>query len=441
MTSFHIETYGSNSNFADAEYMAGLLKQAKFELKEKSEEADIVIFNVNLAESSKSAYINRLEEIKNNYPYKFIIITGCVSRSEQEKLTKFSLLGTRNIHRIVEVVEEALNENVVKIFETSEMPPLNLPKIKRNPFVEIIPINRGCQGVCMCPKNKNVGAGETFQLFQSYPLKDIVDVAEKAVRDGVKEILLTSQDTLCYGLDIGTTLPALLQELIKIPGNFKIRIDQGNPIHLKTIKRDLFPLLAHEKIFRFLHIPIQTGSNAVLKHMHERNTAEEYAGYVTELKHLYPELTLVTDIIVGYPTEKDEDFAATQKLLREISPDIINLSSFLPKTKKTAAKIKLSSLSAEVVTHRLKIVTDLFHNISLLQNERWIGWEGEIIISEKVKESDEGNDEGNKNKIPRWIGRNLSYKPVLVEGNFKLGDIVKARIERVTVLDLRGKVI
>lgn len=423
MTSFHIETYGCSHNFADSEQMAGLLKQAKFELKEKLEDADVVIFNTCTVKSpTESAFFSRLEEIKNNYPYKIIIIAGCIPQADPEKLKNFSLLGTRNIHHIVEVVEESLNDNVVKMLESGEMPPLNLPKVRKNPVVEIIPINRGCLSACSFCKTKQARGN-----LQSYPVKDIVEVAEKAVREGVKEIWLTSQDTLCYGFDFGTNLPQLLQELVKIPGNFKIRIGMGNPVHLRRIQEELFAILQHEKIFKFLHLPLQAGSNEVLKHMRRGNTREEYVHAVTELKARYPELTFATDIIVGYPTETEEDFWQTQTLLREISPDVVNISKFWPRAKTLAAK--LPPLSSEVVAHRSKIVIDLFHNISSLRNERWLGWEGEIIVDEK------GREEG------QWFGRNFAYKPVLVEGNFKLGDKVKVKIEKTTMFDLRGKVL
>jgi len=224
MTRFYIETYGCSHNFADSEQMAGLLTQAKFDQVDKLEEADIVIINTCTVKGpTATAFFRRLEQIQQEHPYKIIIIAGCIPQTQPESLKKYPLVGTKQIHHIVEVVEEALNNNFIKLLETGEMPPLNLPKIRKNPAVEIIPISRGCLSACTFCKTKQARGN-----LNSYPIADIVNVAKKAVAEGVKEIWLTSQDNFCYGFDMGTNLPALLKELIKIPGKFKILCSDVN---------------------------------------------------------------------------------------------------------------------------------------------------------------------------------------------------------------------
>lgn len=423
MTSFYIETYGCSHNFADSEQMAGLLQQAKFTQKEKIEDADIIIFNTCTVKGpTASSFFSRLTEIKKQFPYKAIVIAGCIPQSDPEDLKKFTLVGTKQIHHIVEAVEESLNNNIVQMLETGEMPPLNLPKIRKNHLIEIIPISRGCLSACTFCKTKAARGN-----LQSYHLEEIIAMAKQGVQEGVKEIWLTSQDTLCYGFDIGTNIAHLLEELINLPGSFKIRIGMGNPVHLPTIKEKLFPLLNHEKVFQFLHIPLQSGNNDVLKDMRRGNTKEEFVALVREARNSIPRLTLATDIIVGYPTEKEEDFWETLNIVRETTPDIINISRFWARPKTPAAKMK--QLPVEVVKHRSKVLTDIFSSIARMQNEQWIGWKGEILIDE----------EGKLEK--QWIGRNSSYKPVLVEGNFKLGDIVPVKITTVSTFDLRGEII
>lgn len=423
MTSFYIETYGCSHNVADSEQMAGLLQQAKFQHQEKLEEADLVIFNTCTVKGpSVSEFLTRLKTVKQEFPYKAIIVTGCIPQTDPELLKGFSLLGTRQVHRIVEAVEETLHNNTVQMLETGEMPPLNLPKIRRNPVVEIIPINRGCLSACTFCKTKAARGN-----LQSYPLQDIVEVARKGVQEGVKEIWLTSQDTMCYGFDLGTNLPLLLRQLVEIPGDFKIRIGMGNPVHLRKIKQELFSLLQHPKLFKFLHLPAQSGSNKVLKDMRRGNTDEEYRSLVQEVRSLVPELTLATDIIVGFPTETEDDYWKTLNHLRELTPDVINISRFWARPKTPAAKME--QLPGEVVKHRSKVLTDIFANISKLQNERWVGWEGEIIIDEKGKLE------------KQWGGRNHAYKPVMVEGDFELGSVVTVKVTKATTFDLRGEVL
>ncbi|MEK6950874.1 MAG: tRNA (N(6)-L-threonylcarbamoyladenosine(37)-C(2))-methylthiotransferase [Nanoarchaeota archaeon] len=425
MTSFHLETYGCSHNFADSEQMAGLLQQAKFEYQEKLEDADIIIFNTCTVKGpTESAFYTRLEEIKNQFPYKIIIIAGCIPQSDPGKLKKFSLLGTRQIHHIVEVVEEALHDNVVQLLETGEMPPLNLPKIRKNPVVEIIPISRGCLSRCTFCKTKQARGN-----LESYPVVEIVSVAAQALREGVKEIWLTSQDTGCYGFDLGTNLVQLLKELISLPGEFKIRIGMGNPLHFQRYYQELFPLLNDPHLFQFLHLPAQSGSNAILKAMRRGNTNEEFLSLVEELRQRVPLVTLATDIIVGFPGETEEDHQATVSLLRKTTPDVVNISRFWPRPGTPAAVME--QLPIEIIQQRTKVITEIFQNISKMQNERWLDWEGEMVITEK------GSKPG------QWCGRNFAYKPVLVESNgrdYRLGEKIAVKIDKAGTFDLRGTV-
>ncbi len=418
MTSIHFITQGCALNTSDTEYMQGLLSQAQFTISPALEDADVVVLNLwNGKAPQEDELFSQLAGIQKEYPYKIIIVAGCSAQTDKDRLKGYALLGARQIHRIVEVVEEALNDNMVKALGLEEMPPLNLPKIRKNPIVEIIPIGRSSAAS---------GTAAPGQL-QSYPLADIVQLATKAVQEGVKEIRLTSPDTMCYGFDGGSNLALLLEELIKIPGDFKIHVGRGNPVHLQQMKEKLFPLFQNEKVFKFLHLPAYSGSSRVLKALRRGHTKEEFLALIEAVKVVVPEITIATDIMVGYPTETEDDHWQTLQLLRDVSPDIVNVSSFWARPGTPAAK--LPSLPSEVIGHRLKVVTDISTNISKLQNERWKGWEGNIIIGEQSKEAGP------------WIGRNYCYKPVIVEGNFKLGDIVQVKIEKTGVSDLKGKII
>src|SRR3989344_893885 len=423
MTTFFIETNGDSNTLSNSEQMAGLLQQAKFTSAETLEESDIVILNnASLPGPKESSFFARLEQVKQDNPYKIIIIAGCIPLTEQEKLKPYSIIGTMSIHRIVEVVEEALNNNVIKILESSEKPPLDTPKIRRNPIVEIIPISRGSLNTCKCCKTSASDGN-----LESYPIDEIVKVAKRAVSQGVKEILLTSEDAFCYGFDMATSLPDLLVELIKIPGEFKIRIGRGSPAPLQKIKEKLFPLLQDEKMFQFLHIPALSGSNRVLSHMQRGNTKEEFLAMVKDLRALVPHITLLTDIMVGYPLEKEDDYWETLNLARAAMPDIMNISRFWPKVKTPAAKLK--PVPEEEVQRRLAVVKDIMQNMSKMQNERWLDWEGNILIHEKGTEGQQ------------WIGRNQSYKPIIVEGQYKIGDALLVKIEKAEIILLRGKVL
>jgi threonylcarbamoyladenosine tRNA methylthiotransferase CDKAL1 len=431
MTSIHFITQGCSANISDTEQMKGLLKEAKFDIVDELEEADIVILNSCVVKTpTESALITKLEQIKQEYPYKIIIVAGCMAQSDRHRLKAYSLIGTRQLHNIVEVVEESLNNNIVKMLETGEMPPLNLPKVRKNPVVEIIPISRGCLSACtFCQTRFARGR------LKSYPISEIVATARKAALDGVKEIWLTSQDNMCYGFDIDTNLARLLEKLVQLPGEFKIRVGMGSPEHVMKFRDELFPLLNHEKVFKFIHLPQQSGSNRVLELMKRGNSKEEFTQLVKEFRQNVPGITVATDIIVGFPTETDEDHWETLNLIREINPDIINISKFWARSKTSAEKME--QLPMEVIKHRTKILTDIFHNISRMKNEKWIGWEGDIVINE------EGEDRKQEGEISRkqWIGKNPYYKQVIVEGEYKLGDILKVKINRASTFAIIGEVI
>jgi threonylcarbamoyladenosine tRNA methylthiotransferase CDKAL1 len=421
MTSFSIQTSGCSANLADSEQMAGLLQEAKFEYKDDLTDSDIVIFNTCTVKSpSETAFFKNLEEFKKQYPFKVIVITGCIPQADPQKLKQYSIVGTKQIHKIVPVVEEALNENVMQMLSNDEMPPLNLPRVRINPVVEILPINRGCLGACTFCKTKQARGN-----LVSYPMNEIVNEAKKSLKEGVKEIWLTSQDTFCYGFDIQTDLPTLLEKLVEIPGDFKIRVGMGNPDHMPKIGDKLIEMYKHPKIFKFLHLPLQAGHNFTLKEMRRRYTVQQFLKVIDDFKKAIPEINIMTDVIVGYPTETDEHWFGTLHAIRRFNPDSINISRFWPRPGTPAALLKL--LPGDLVKRRSTVLTDILHNISKMQNERWLCWEGKIIINEKGKDL-------------QWLGRNYAYKQIAVQGEFKLGDAIRVKIVKAEKFCLIGKV-
>ncbi len=399
--------------------MAGLLQQARFEQREKMDEADILIFHTyKVRRSTTDLFFTKIENTKKEYPYKIIIVSGCLAQTQPERLKGFTLVGLRQFHHIVEAVEETLHNNIVKMLDMDEMPPLDLPKIRKNPFLEIIPLSR--EGVKITAKNKPATA-----TIDSYPKADIINTATKAATAGVKEFWLVSPNIAGYRVDTGSNLPDVLKELLQIPGNFRIRLDKCYPVHLKKINAELFPLFAHEKMFKYIYLPIYSGSNAVLQQMGAGYTKEEVTSLVQELWQIEPHLTLMTDIKVGHPAETEDDFWETLNLVRFLNPDLVNISRFTAKPKTPAAF--LPPLPEEEVQRRLMVLTKIYENISTLRNERWKGWEGNIVIDEHGAQPKE------------WIGHNEYYKPVVVEGDFKIGDTVKVRIIKAGRGELRGE--
>jgi len=323
------------------------------------------------------------------------------------------MLDPRSVNRIADAVKYARNGGRNKIF-FSDNPPSKLeqPLFRLSKVIEIVLISEGCLGNCAyCCVRFARGR------LHSFPPDDIVKKVRRAVSEGVREIWLTSQDSGAYGMDINTNLANLLNECIEIPGKFMIRVGMMNPNHASRILPELIESFRSEKVFNFLHLPVQSGDNRVLMRMNRRYTVEEFKGIVKAFRREIPDLTLSTDIICGFPGEKEEAFENTISLIKEVKPDVVNISRFFPRPRTPAEKMK--HLDVKLIKSRSRRLSEIVRGISLERNRRWLGWKGEVLIDEKGK--------GHS-----WIGRNFAYKPIVVKsrdnliGRFLRVKIVKA---------------
>jgi len=422
MTKIYIETAGCSLNQSDSEVMNGLLKKAGFVTVGNAEESDLVILNTCTVKGPTEAkFWKRLAELRNLR--KQIIVAGCIAQTEPEELKEFSLIGTTQINNIVSVVEETINDNIVKLIAFEKNNRISLPKVSKNKVVSIVPISSGCLGEpCTYCKVKQARGD-----LVSYDKDAIIKEVSKAVVHGAKEIWLTSQDNGCYGKDINSSFPELLKEVLKINGSFRLRIGMMNPNHAKEFIDELIQILKHDKVFKFIHLPVQSGNNEILKLMKRKYTVEEFKQIADRLRREIPGITIATDIICGFPTETEEQFQDSIQLVRDIKPDVLNRSRFWPRPGTPAASME-GQIHGQETKRRCTLLSDIFTNIKMIENERWIGWKGEVLIDERGKDN-------------TWVGRNYAYRPIILEGNLNLGDIVNARVEKRTVHDLRGVLI
>jgi len=265
----------------------------------------------------------------------------------QKEAPNASIINTHNITKI----EQAINKQIILTKQRKEVK-LSLPKSKNN----IIQILQGCKGNC----NFCITRLEKGRLY-SYPKSKIIQEFKKAITKN-KVIYLTSQDNACYGLDKNhhSQLPELLNEILKIKGNYKIRIGMMNPTHTLPILKELITVYKDQKIIKFLHIPVQSGSNKVLKEMNRFHSVEDFKKIVKLFRKAIPDITISTDIIVGYPTETELDFQQTLKLLKQIKPEVLNISRFTSRPHTLAAKLK--QLSTEIKKQRSRISANLLKN-------------------------------------------------------------------------------
>ena len=266
---------------------------------------------------------------------------------------------------------------------------IGMPKIRKNPVINIVQINEGCLGACSFCITK-LARGNTF----SYPMGTIRNSVEEAVKSGCREIWLTSQDTGTYGLDRRADLPRLLHEICNVNGDFFIRVGMMNPTLANHLLQPLIDAFKNGKVFKFLHIPLQAGSSKVLAAMKRGYTIETFRKIVSDFRRQLPGVTIATDIICGFPTETDEDFEETIAVIEEVKPDVINISRFWPRPGTTAAGMR--RLPDGVVMTRSRRAHHLARRLALENNRQWLSWEGRIILNEN------GKKQGN------FIGRNFS---------------------------------
>jgi len=415
-----IKTYGCSFNQADSENMAGLLKKSgKYKLVTSEKEADLVIINsCTVKNNAETKFWRDVKNIK-----KLKIFAGCVPQAEKDKnkFMDYSIIGTNQITNVVHVVEETFAGNTVQLLKKEHNPRLNIPKVRKNKVIEILPINEGCLGNCSFCKTK-FARGNLY----SYDPNEIAKQAREALNAGIKEIWLTSQDTACYGYDINTNIVALLKKVLEMKRDFKIRLGMGNPDFISDYLDEIIEVFKDERMFKFLHVPVQTGSDRILKDMKRKYSVKSFINIIEKFRKAIPEITISTDIICGYPGETDDDFKQTLNLIKTIRPDVLNISRFWSRPGTIAAKKK--QLPSEIIKERSIKLSGLFYKIAAENNKKWFNWKGKIII-----------DEMGKNNS--FVGRNHAYKPVIVKGNLKLGEQIRVKVKKTTTHDLRAEIL
>jgi MiaB/RimO family radical SAM methylthiotransferase len=271
--------------------------------------------------------------------------------------------------------------------------------------------------------------------LKSYRPGDIVRQIRTDLTYGCKEIWLSSTDNGCYGRDIGTDLAYLLRQCCEVGGDFKIRVGMMNPMYIPQLLHKLVNVyLQNHQIMKFLHIPVQSGSDRILRKMKRGHSARTFLDAVHGFRKRIPEVTIATDVIVGFPSETEEDFQQTVDLLQAAQPDIVNLSKYSARPGVSASSEK--KIASHITKKRTQRLDKIVKDISLARNSRWIGWTGDVII-----------DEIAENYIQ---GRNYAYKPIVLDtgahsrsypGVLSLGLKVKATVVNCSKYALQANLI
>lgn len=408
MAKFYLETFGCKFNQADSELIRKVLKEKYQEVSEN--EADfVVLVTCGVVERTERKIIKRAIQLKKRG--KKIIFAGCLPLISPRICQKVAdgLIGPTNILNLLKVVEKVLKRKKTKSLKQK---PIDKAKLRcfiipQNTCVAIVPISEGCLSNCSYCATK-FAKGK----LRSFDQKEILENIKLALNSGAKEIQLTSQDLAIYGLDQGKfLLPELLKEISKIEGDFRIRLGMMNPLFAKKIFGKILKIMESEKIYKFLHLPLESGDDRVLKAMKRGYSVKDFLEIVEEFRKKFKNPMLATDIICGFPTETKDAFENTVRAIKKIKPDILHIFRYSKREGTEAAKLK--DLPDKIKKERSRILTKVWFEILKEKNKKYLGKKFDALITEKRGKT--------------LLARLLSYKAVVLqEGN--LGNFVKVKI-------------
>ncbi|MFQ6066342.1 MAG: tRNA (N6-isopentenyl adenosine(37)-C2)-methylthiotransferase MiaB [bacterium] len=430
---FFIKTYGCQMNEYDSEILAGLLKESRYELTARPEEADLILLNTcYVREKVKHKIYSKLGELKKlkeKNPNLILGVCGCLAQKEPRETLHQApyldfILGTFGFSQLPRVLEK-IGENHSKIIrvEEKEAVPEGLPKQRQSRFTAYVPVIRGCSNFCSYCNVPYVRGPERSRLPD-----DILKEVEELSWQGCKEVTLLGQNVNSYGKDLSGNqdFAELLTQINRVKGIQRIRFTTSHP---KDLSDKLIDRIAHlDKVCEHLHLPLQSGSNRILSRMRRGYTREEYQNRVRDLREAVPGVSLTTDIIVGFPGESEADFQETLDAVKRIGFDgaFTFCYSRLPGTE--AARLE-DQVPEEIKKERLRMLIDLQQKITLEKNSRLVGGEFEVLV--------EGFSEKSYHQLQ---GRARSNKIVVFEAPKELiGNFVRVRILEAGCWALRGK--
>ena len=421
----YIETYGCTFNQADSQIIAGILNENEIDIVDNIDEADIIIVNtcyVKLPTENKVTY--KIQQLQEKYHDKKIIVSGCMVEIDPEKLEKVapncSWIGPHQLNKSADVVNATYCGEVIRETGFSKESKVGVPKVSDDSLIHIIQICEGCLGACtFCCTRFARGP------LNSYPISDIVEEARAAIENGACEIQLTAQDTAAFGRDSGEKLSDLIKEVANLNGDFRVRVGMMHPKNILNDVDEIIDAMKHPKVYNFIHLPIQSGSDKVLSDMRRGHTIEQYLDIVSKFKNEIPDLTLAVDVIVGYPTENDDDFDLTVELLKKIKPSLIHLSKY--QHRKGAISSSLPEIPPAVMKKRSKFLSEIKSKITEDENRLLVNTIQTVLVVEK----------GSKGG---FIGKTDSYIPVIVD-DAELGSFVKVKITDATATYLLSELL
>lgn len=400
----YVHSFGCQLNVSDGEKIKGILKEIGFSFTDSPEDSDIIILNTcavrESAEERVFGIIGSMKKLKAEKPDLIIGVSGCMTAQEKnlERIKKSYpqvdiVLGTSAINSLPGLIYEHLNSNRFA-YDISEYADFScrVEQVRESSFKASVPIMFGCNNFCTYCIVPYVRGRERSRNSQ-----DIIDEVTALVNQGYKEIMLLGQNVNSYGKDLENdmTFPELLREINKIEGDFIIRFMSSHP--KDATKELLDTILECDKVAKHLHLPVQSGSNSILRAMNRNYTVEKYLETVKYLRERYKDFSLTTDIIVGFPNETDEEFQDTVRLIKQVEYD--NIYSFIySKRSGTKASEISDTIPEEVKSRRMRELLEVQREISDRHYKRFVGKTMRVLADGKSRKH-EGFLTGKSNEF------------------------------------------
>lgn len=418
--SVYMEQYGCAVTEGEAGAMEAILREEGHDLVDDLEAADAaVLVTCTVVDTTERRMVDRIEALSDSGVD--LVVSGCMASSQVELIKHTApealVLPPQYHHQVGDLL-------VQDEVEFCYAPKVGLPRTVDGP-VATIPVNEGCSGKCTFCITKIARPG-----LRSYPVAGIVEDVRAAVEDGAREVRLTSQDSGAYGLDRDTDLPTLLDHVLEVPGDFRVRVGMMNPFILDRILDGLLEAFSSEKMYNFLHIPVQSGSEDVLEAMNRTHAVDDFRRQVEAFRDRFPNGVVSTDVITGFPGETEEDHRKTVDLLEEVRPEKVNITRFSERDGTPAAEME-DQIVGWKVKERSRELTEVTRRITAEHMARQEGEVRSVVVTEPGKEG-----------TGTVQARTDDYRiVVLPEEDASLGERVTARVTEARHTYLMGEVV
>ncbi|MCL2147943.1 MAG: tRNA (N(6)-L-threonylcarbamoyladenosine(37)-C(2))-methylthiotransferase [Methanomassiliicoccaceae archaeon] len=394
---YYVESYGCTMNHGEGGRLSEMMSAMGHTEAPSAESADIVVLNTcTVVDVTEKKMLRRMSELRG--AGKEVVVTGCMAKVQAGRaMVRLPDPLVIPPDRYSEFPSEVMGRYGAGAAGAAPRPS------------NILPIAQGCLGDCSYCITK-LARGR----LSSYDPDDIVARFDSILGSGHNEVLVTAQDTGCYGRDIGTDLPSLLGRMLEREGDFRVRVGMMNPDSLAPVIDGLIDVMGDPRVYRFLHVPVQSGSDPVLKRMGRAYSVDEFLGLVGKARSRLPDVSISTDLISGFPGETDEDHRRSLWLVDALKADTVNITRFSPRPGTEAASMG-GQVHGRISKDRSTELTEARNRVELDNNGRMAGWAGRALVTEEGKPG-------------TMIARTGSYRPVVVASGPPVGSFVSVEV-------------